>query len=372
MTKLLMLINAPFPYSAGGTQEKLFNQVKSLSSKDGDVEICSSNIKEKRLYYPVNGYAKVKNLGWNYRTFENNLLFKIIYFILFHINFVFSLYRENIDSNADVIEIKDPYSGIAGVWLKKQLGVPLVLETAGAFGQKMNKLYNMKYGGLKSKLITFFMNKVEKYVYKNCDAIITEDDAEEYMRGKGFTGKYYRIPNGVDVNKFKPTNKKRNYMLYLGRLNPEKNVDYIIKNKIPGRLVIVGTGTKEKELKEIAGDDVEFAGFKSNTVDYYNNASILIMASSYESLPCVVLEAMACEVPVVSTDVGMINEVIENGYNGFIYHLDKVDNFKLKLRLAINKRNNLKLGKSARQKILDNYDWDKLVDRYIKVYRGIR
>ena len=371
INKALILINAPFPFKAGGTEEKLYNQVKSLHSKGIEVKICASNLKEKEIYYDVSTCAKIDNLGWNYRTFDNNLLFKIIYFIMFHIKFVFSAYRNNVDTDADVIEVKDPYSGIAGVWLKKLTQAPLVLETAGAFGFKMSKLYDIKFGKFKSKAIYFFINIIEKYVYRNCDAIITEDDCEKYMRSKGFKGKYYRIPNGVDTERFKPNKiPHKPTMLYVGRINPEKNVEYIIKNKPEGKLLIVGDGMYYGELKgKYTSDDIIFEGFKSNTWDYYNQADVLIMASAYESLPCVILEAMACGIPVVSTDVGMINEVIDNGANGFLYDLENVDRFKQKVKWAIEFKK--KLGTHAREKILNNYDWSKLIDKYLEVYNGM-
>lgn len=390
--KILMLINQPFPYKTGGTEVKLSNQLKYLDKNHVSVTLLATNSAKRTSFFPgINKIVKIKNIGFAYRTFENNIVMKSLYWALLHFYFIFASIIISLREKFDLIEIKDPYSGIAGVIIKKISKKPLVLETAGAFGSKQARLYNIKFGSRTSKVLFFIINSIEKFVYRNCDAIITEDDITDYLKKIGFKGYYKRIPNGVDNELFKSERKEalkgrlnlknKRIILYLGRLDPEKNVLYIIENfglikkqLKNSSLVIVGTGIEEKKLKSLASKspykkDILFEGFRMNTKDYYNIADVLVISSHYESLPGVLLESMACRVPVVSTKVGMIPEVITEGKNGFLFGLTDKKGFVSKVIKAV--KNKDYLGNNALKNIREKYAWNKLIANYLGVYKKL-
>lgn len=137
------------------------------------------------------------------------------------------------------------------------------------------------------------------------------------------------LPNGVDADRFAIRAVDRKALgipddaavvLSVGNLVPLKGHDIVIRalTRLTGaQLVIVGSGPEKARLKALAKalhlqDRVTFVADVSQAVliDYYNAADVLVLASSAEGLPNVVLESLACGTPVVASDVGGIPEVI--------------------------------------------------------------
>jgi glycosyltransferase involved in cell wall biosynthesis len=147
------------------------------------------------------------------------------------------------------------------------------------------------------------------------------------------------IYNPIDLNKIMELKqeeledtriKERSFLLSIGRLTKAKGYPYLfrafsrIHNEIKEKLLILGTGEDEEALKSLAielgiHDGVYFLGFQNNPYKFINMASIFILPSIWEGFPNVILEAMACGVPVISTDCPSgPNEIITNGKNGML------------------------------------------------------
>lgn len=117
-------------------------------------------------------------------------------------------------------------------------------------------------------------------------------------------------------------------LAFIGRLSKEKNVDTIINSialtKLPWKLLIIGDGEEADALKELAAtlnikERVSFLGWKDNPWTYIPDISALILASSYEGFSLVCYEALASGIPVLSTAVNGVTDIIQQGYNGYIY-----------------------------------------------------
>ena len=116
------------------------------------------------------------------------------------------------------------------------------------------------------------------------------------------------------------------YVLFFGRLSSEKGVGTLIKaaQMCGCRLVILGTGPQEAELKELAQgmENVEFKGFQTGRAltDYVKNARCVVLPSEwYENGPYSAMEAMALGKPLIVSNMGGLPELVEDGVNGFIY-----------------------------------------------------
>ncbi len=186
---------------------------------------------------------------------------------------------------------------------------------------------------------------LESYSMKNTDHVIAVDRSTLEL----FTSKYpylgsksSLIPVGINLEAwgtkdrtslreglgFSPETK---VLLYVGRLEKEKNVDLIIKSLPIVRrkmddcaLVVIGDGTKRNELEELSkrvnGKTVRFMGSQPSNVvrDYMAAADVFCLASSFESGPLVVLESLASGTPVVGTDVGMVSKFLSGSSVGRI------------------------------------------------------
>jgi glycosyltransferase involved in cell wall biosynthesis len=112
-------------------------------------------------------------------------------------------------------------------------------------------------------------------------------------------------------------------ILSIGRLSREKaQADLLaaaalLRNR-KFRLVLVGDGPERSRLRNAAGAEVIFAGHQHDVRPYYGLASVFALSSISEGSPNVLLEAMAAGVPIVSTSVGGVPEMIQNGWSGLL------------------------------------------------------
>lgn len=126
--------------------------------------------------------------------------------------------------------------------------------------------------------------------------------------------------------------------LYVGRLSPEKNLDWIINifNELPQfKLQIVGFGPLESYLRSIAKENIVFEGAVDNKelFHYYEKADIFVLPSKSETWGLVVEEALNVGIPVlVSNKVGCAEQVVEEGKNGCVFELNNKEDFLQKVK----------------------------------------
>ena len=139
------------------------------------------------------------------------------------------------------------------------------------------------------------------------------------------------VDNPVDFSRcadFTKYTSGTNTLLFVGRLSEEKKLDTVInalsKTNEIWKLRIVGDGDNRTELENLTRslnltDRVEFLGWKENPWEYAYGASALILSSEYEGFPLVEVEAMSSGLPVISTPVDGISELIVPGVNGYLF-----------------------------------------------------
>lgn len=141
------------------------------------------------------------------------------------------------------------------------------------------------------------------------------------------------IPNYVDVSKFEPLYQPGNYLLYFGRLAPEKGVGTLIRAaaKAGVPLKIVGTGPVEAEVKAISaqvGGEADFLGYRTGNElhDLVRGARAVVLPSEwYENAPMSVLESYALGKPVIGARIGGIPEMIVENETGWTFESQNVD-----------------------------------------------
>ena len=170
------------------------------------------------------------------------------------------------------------------------------------------------------------------------DAIVGDGwDAENFQQRLG--RELIEIPGGVDLEMFRPVAsdvrarlglQEAEVVLYVGRFAPLKNVSLLVeafaelrRHRPRARLLLVGEGALEGRLRSDARrlgvqDDVIFVGARplAELPTYYSAADVFALPSSFDNSPNVLLEAMACELPVVATRVGGVPRYVEDGRSG--------------------------------------------------------
>ena len=207
--------------------------------------------------------------------------------------------------------------------------------------------------------------------------------------------KIEQIPNGVDTGYFiSAPEKKRNTLCLeleirageqiiccVNRLSEVKRVDIILKafailwhQNSNVRLVIVGDGVLRNELESLANtlgvsQVIRFVGNVKDPAKYLQAADVFVLASDRENQSNALLEAMACGLPVVATNVGGNKECIRSGENGFLVEPASPHEMAGVLQDVLNNEDlAAKLGAAARQTVLQHYTFEKILERYQKLY----
>jgi glycosyltransferase involved in cell wall biosynthesis len=116
--------------------------------------------------------------------------------------------------------------------------------------------------------------------------------------------------------------------------------------------------------------NVEFHGALPSPKQTLQSSDIFIYYSHHDNFPNVILEAMACGLPVVTNDVGAVSEIFENGKDGFIgTNHDSYGEYLLNLISNLNLR--AKVGKEARKTVESKFNWENVIEQYIDIYHKL-
>jgi len=220
------------------------------------------------------------------------------------------------------------------------------------------------------------------------ELIVLSSSAEGYFKQE-YGREATLIHNGVEIRERIDASliaerwglSRGDYILYLGRLVPEKRGDLLVdafrRLDTDKRLVIAGGGSDtdafEIELRKRAGSDprVIFTGFVTGDLlaELYSNAYVYVLPSDVEGMPLSLMEAMSYGTCCVTSDVPECADVL--GSAGATFAKGNVSELSCVLRgLLDNPERANKLGESARERVRNNYDWDSVVERTLELYQG--
>lgn len=189
------------------------------------------------------------------------------------------------------------------------------------------------------------------------------------------------IPNYVDVSKFEPLYQPGSYLLYFGRLAPEKGVGTLIraaaKAKLP--LKIVGTGPVEVEVKAISaqvGGEADFLGYCTGNElhDLVRGARAVVLPSEwYENAPMSVLESYALGKPVIGARIGGIPEMIVENETGWTFESQSVDDLAACLQTVMEADDTViaHMGQAGRDYVEKTFSRQRYVDSMLALYREL-
>jgi glycosyltransferase involved in cell wall biosynthesis len=232
---------------------------------------------------------------------------------------------------------------------------------------------------------------MEKRAFKQVSAAyMCSETVREVLETKGFHKPMKIVPFGVDLNLFKPVNRLQNETFtigYIGRMLPAKGllvlVDALaqIKNE-KWQLVIVGDGpereaTENRVIKHGLQDRCKFVGAipYDQTPEYFQKLDVLVVPtittkSIREQFGRVIVEAMACHVPVIGSTCGAIPEVI--GDAGIIVPENDPAQLAAQLRILMSSEELQKnLAKAARERVEKHYTWERVAEQIYSVYQEV-
>jgi glycosyltransferase involved in cell wall biosynthesis len=192
------------------------------------------------------------------------------------------------------------------------------------------------------------------------------------------------LPRGLDTKLFEPAKRDRSFwtarglregetgMLFVGRVSKEKNLDLLVaatrrlaEQGTPLRPLIVGDGPYMAEMKRLLGDAI-FTGYLGgeDLARAYASADFFAFPSTTDTFGNVILEAQACGIPVIVSDIGGPRDLVEHGIDGFITKANDAEDLAKAIRaLADDPVLRARLGAAARKRV-ENRDWTEAASAF--------
>jgi glycosyltransferase involved in cell wall biosynthesis len=276
--------------------------------------------------------------------------------------------------------------GPIGYWLKRRLGIPYLISLRGG-----------DVPGLVPELDTLhtLIAPLRRMVLRSAAAIVANDRGLAALSRQADPFPVCVIPNGVDATYFHPNGRRAaglsdNVMqfLFVGRFHPQKNLHVLLDAfaqlqsaaRRPCRLHLAGDGPQRADLQQYArrkglAECTVWHGWlpKNSLRSLYQSADCLVNPSLYEGMPNVVLEAMACGLPVVASTIPGHDTIVRHGTTGLLFDPGTPGALASALRSIIDDCGAARaMGHNGRETALASFSWDSVASRYVSLQQGAR
>lgn len=371
----ILVITHEFPPIGGGGATACYFLTKGFVQEGHDVTVLTASFKDLPIKEVING-VKIIRVKAQRSQKDHSSFVEMTSFLINALPKAIKLENKN---RYDLCQVFFGIpSGPIAYLLKKLYKVPYVIRFGGGDIPGFQDRFKLVY-----KILTPFI----RVLWKNSDALIANSSGLRDMAMNFYNKRNIEVVyNGIDINYFYPNYKLRESdkinILFVSRLIKRKGLQYVIpelgylKDNVKKNIkfTVVGDGpyreylekqAEQYEVKEI----IDFVGHKDKheILSYYQQGDLFILPSLKEGMPNVVLEAMACGMPVIMTPCEGSKELIQE--NGII---TPIEEFKTQIVNMCNDQENLKCcGEVSIELINKNFVWDMIVKKYIDIYTNI-
>jgi len=301
---------------------------------------------------------------------------------------------------AEIIHAHSPVlNGLPALWVGRRLGIPVVYEARAFWEDAAVDHGTTREGSLRYRV----SRALEGFVFQRADAVVTIAQAmrTELIRRGVAADRIQVAPNGVDTEWFRPMERSRPLaerlglnggpvMGFIGSFYHYEGLQFLLgavpalRARVPGaRVLLVGGGEEDGELRSAAaplGDAVIFTGQVpfGEVRDFYSVTDVFVCPRRRMRLtelvtPLKPLEAMSMARPVVASDVGGLAELIEHDVTGILVSAESRDDLVGALaRLAGDGNARARLGARAREAMIRDRSWPRIIERYVTLYARLR
>ena len=370
--RILQITGTFFPV-AGGQERVVYEISKRLVKKGHQVDIlttdllCNNKVKRKEKQGGINIIRLKNNLYLGGYGFSKE---------------AFKWLKDNW-KKYDLVHSHgyNRFLSELSLWILKEK-LPLIFTPHGFIHTRKNYLFK------------FIHDLTVGRVIGNADKLtaLTKLDFIDYKRLGVEEEKIAEIPNGVDIKKFGKIDEgnvsifRKKYqlsktILFVGRIHESKGLRYLVEavKDIDCKLMIVGedAGYKKKLENRIRNlgikNKVIFTGHleEKEKITSYHACDVFVLFSEWEGFGITVIEAMASRKPVIVSDRGSLPFLVENRQEGFIVPFKNINGLKEKINFLLKKKKAAKqMGLNGLKKA-KGYNWEKIVEMYLKVYKEI-
>ena len=367
------MLNYEFPPLGGGAANASQYILKEMSLRDVEIDLVTSS--------PSNRF-EIEKIGENINIYKLAVGKKNIHFWTQREILAYSWKARNFIkklSNQKQYNICHAFFGIpcgAIAYLSRK-EIPYIVSLRGSDVPGFNQRFSLQY---------IFLKPVIRRIWKSASAVIANSQGlKELAQETDPNCNIDIIYNGIDTEQFKPARNSRDRLriLCVSRLIGRKGIDHLlrsvplVKAKIGSvfEVWIVGEGNLEQQLKELSSqlgvtDVVSFKGYieHSRLPEVYSSSDIFVLPSLNEGMSNTVLEAMACGLPIVTTDTGGTKELV-NG-NGIVLTAHTPQAIAdVMIELVENAETRSMMGKRSGE-LAESLSWSKVAKDYMSVYEN--
>ena len=374
--KILMLTWEYPPRVVGGISRVVYDISRTLLKDGHDVTVVTYKDGDAPYFEDDKG-VKVYRVD-NYMINPNNFIDWIMQLNFNMIAKVNEIIAEQ--GNFDVVHAHDWLVAYSAKTIKNSYNIPIVSTIHATEAGRNSGIHDEQQR---------YINDTEwMLTYESAEVIVNSNYMKnELQRLFGLPyEKINVIPNGVNLSLFNGIERDYNFrrrfamdnekiILFMGRLVYEKGIQHLI-SAMPkilegyrdSKLVICGKGGMEEELRrQVAAmgisNKVYFAGYMSgkDVQRMYKAADIAVFPSTYEPFGIVALEAMLSENPIVVSDIGGLNEIVEHRVNGMKAYCGNSNSIADSiLELLYDHKLCADITKKAKNKVRNEYNWSKI------------
>jgi glycosyltransferase involved in cell wall biosynthesis len=373
MVNRILIINSEFPPVGGGAGNASAHIATKLTELGYDITILTSRFANYPNDIVQDGYRLIR-IRAGRRKKDRSSPFEQLFFLFSATLHAISLIR-TWKPDAIVSFFGIPCGAVAWI-IKGFTGIPYLVSLRGGDVPGFRPYDFALYHRLVSPIL--------HRIWRQADFLIANSQGLQKLATRfDKEAEIQVITNGVDLDMFSvPKNRKWESprLLFVGRLVYQKGIDILIKalgrlKDYEWRLDLVGDGPHLPDLERLAKDfgiaeRIKYRGWvdKEVIIDEYSSANLFVFPSRHEGMPNAVLEAMACGLPVVATDIAGNEELVIQGETGFLIPPENPDALSDVLRnLFLDPLMGKKMGMESRRRVENYYSWDGVASQYARI-----
>lgn len=367
--KVLHLISGG---DTGGAKTHIISLIKGIDKLIEAKIICFI---EDTFYYDA------KSAGINIEVYEQKKRSDM--------SVVHRLVKEIERENYDIVHCHGARANFNAMFLKGKIDKPLITTVHSDY--KLDFKDNMYKRLVFTTLNTFALKRFRHY-------IAISDTFKDMLVERGFKSEeIFTVYNGIDMeqkleyvskeeflNRYKIEHQGKIIVGIIARLDQVKDhqtfikgAEILIKKRKDIVFLIAGDGNDEKRLMALVQElglknHIHFLGFVKDQYSFLNAIDINTLTSLSESFPYAILEGALMKKPIISTNVGGLKQLVEQGKNGYLVEVGDVEGLANKIDdLSLDKSRIKEMGENLYKKVEENFSSDTMARKHVKIYEQI-
>lgn len=375
----VLMINYELPPLGGGGGTTTKFLAKHLARSGVQIRILTSGFPGLPARETIDGYEIIRFKTRRDKIYQSDK-WEMFLFLIHGLPQAVQMVRS---WRPDLLHIFFGYpTGPIGWMIQKRFHLPYVLSLLGA---DVPGIYNQEVG-----IQHAILKPLTKIIWRDACFVVANSQGLKEAAENNVRGSMVEVvENGIDLETFYPSDCRDQTsglrLLFVARFAINKRLDLLLQackemldeGEADWSLTVIGDGPLRPDYETFLASDerlrqrVHLLGWIKieNLRDHYHSSDVFVLTSDYEGMPSVVLQAMACGLPIISTRVQGSEGMIVDGVNGYFIPYRDVPALKGAIRNFLHHREWLQSFGEQSIRLVERYDWKYAASRYLDYYR---